>query len=235
MDIQFSDGSASYGSADETDAGTCALSVENNASLILNLSGENTLKSGAGRAGIHVAENASLTIRGDGKLTVTGGNCAAGIGGGLWNNAGNITIEGGTIEATGGSDGAGIGGGHANDALINGQSHRYGGFQSISITGGTVTARSPGNGAGIGTGCWSAQAGTISMENAIVTVSTAGTAGTCAAIGQGYHGSNSAEKVSIKITGSVITATNVNGAQISGGEDPATIENSLGSPGRVQR
>ena len=77
--------------------------------------GENTLKSGAGRAGIHVAENASLTIRGDGKLTVTGGNCAAGIGGGLWNNAGNITIEGGTIEATGGSGGAGVGGGHANE------------------------------------------------------------------------------------------------------------------------
>ena len=94
-DIQFSDGSASYGSADETDAGNaCALSVENNASLILNLSGEKTPKSGAGRAGIHVAENASLTIRGDGKLTVTGGNCAAGICGGLWNNAGNITIEG---------------------------------------------------------------------------------------------------------------------------------------------
>ena len=225
VDIQFSDGDADYSSAGETNAGTCALWIGDGAEVTLTLTGNNTLKSGAGRAGINVASTASLTINGKGTLNVTGGNCAAGIGGGLWNNAGDITIESGTINATGGSDGAGIGGGHANDAL----KHQYGGFESITINGGNVTATSAGNGAGIGTGCWSMQTGRVSIQNATVNASTASTRTDCSAIGWGTH-SNGAGVVSISIQNSTFSAITNGGAQMSGGED-VTITNSLVAQG----
>lgn len=229
VDIQFDDGTANYDSGDVRDAGTCALWINEGANLTLTLVGTNTLKSGAGWAGINVSATASVTIGGTGTLNVTGGNCAAGIGGGLWNNAGSITIESGTINATGTADGAGIGGGHANDNL----ERPYGGFAGITITGGTVTATATGNAAGIGTGCWSKQPGKITIENAVVTASSDGDAGACAAIGRGLTPSDAADiTCTVIITGSIVSAANASGAAINtGSEAGAAITNSLVAQG----
>lgn len=157
VNISFNDGNVAYTSEDDTNAGTCALSIEKGANAKLVLVGENTLKSGAGRAGLFVPDNTPgntiLTIDGDGTLDATGGFCGAGIGGDLWNNVGTINIANGVINATGGTNAGGIGGGHANDN--ENKYHWYGGFDAINITGGTVTATAHGNAAAIGTGCWS--------------------------------------------------------------------------------
>lgn len=106
VSITFNNGTADSGDTTESNAGTCALSLRDNATLNLTLAGENTLQSGAGRAGIFVPQNSTLTIDGEGALNVTGGRLAAGIGGDLWHNAGTITIENGIINATGGSNAA---------------------------------------------------------------------------------------------------------------------------------
>ena len=72
----------------------------------------------------------SVTING-GDVTAIGGDRAAGIGGGLWDNAkARITINGGTVNASGG--GAGIGTGTLACP----------GFGEIKITGGSVSAKS---------------------------------------------------------------------------------------------
>ena len=97
---------------------------------------------------INVAEGNSFTVYAQstgaamGVLTAkdkTGNE--AGIGGGYWENAGTITINGGKVTATGGSFAAGIGGG----------SEGSGG--SVTISGGKVTATGGKYGAaGIGAG-----------------------------------------------------------------------------------
>lgn len=81
----------------------------------------------AGNKGINVGENQSLTIYGQngdsGQLIAAGGVYEAGIGSGFFENAGNITINGGNITATGGHDAAGIGGGsegNGGEIVING-------------------------------------------------------------------------------------------------------------------
>ena len=225
VSITFNDGMAGSGDTTESNAGTCALSLRDNATLNLTLESENTLQSGAGRAGIFVPAGAALTIDGEGTLNVTGGRLAAGIGGDLWHNAGTISIENGSINATGGSNAAAIGGGHANDGL----NQQYGGFASISITGGTVNAETTGNATAIGTGVWSKQAGTISIANSIVSATTDGTAGNCAAIGRGYT-SNDAQAITVSITNSIVTATNAVGkgdSISSGGDSDVTINNSI--------
>lgn len=227
VSITFNDGTANSGDKTEENAGTCALSLGEGSILNLTLADENTLQSGAGRAGIFVPQNSTLTINGEGTLNVTGGNLAAGIGGDLWHNAGTINIKNGSINATGGSNAAAIGGGHANDG--EGLDHPYGGFQSISITGGTVNATTTGNAAAIGTGVWSKQAGTISIANSIVSATTDGTAGNCAAIGRGYT-SNDAQAITVSITNSIVTATNAVGkgdSISSGGDSDVTINNSI--------
>ena len=62
--------------------------------------------------GIHVPSGSTLTIVGSGSLNVSSNGGAAGIGGGMMDNCGNIVIEGGTINATGGRRSAAIGGGY---------------------------------------------------------------------------------------------------------------------------
>ena len=142
----------------------CAFDIQGGTvTLILDGDTVNSFSSGNCYAGIHVAEDASLTISGTGVLNATshrptGGSypsiSGAGIGGNGGSdsnqaprdNAGSITITGGTINATSEGDGAGIGGGWTDQ----GSRPMCGGFQSIRITGGTVYAKSNSNGAGIG-------------------------------------------------------------------------------------
>ncbi|MDR1069889.1 MAG: hypothetical protein LBL37_03800, partial [Gracilibacteraceae bacterium] len=91
---------------------------------------------------------ASIVISGSGSLTATGGYGSAGIGGGYYEKAGNITINGGRLEATGGIGGAGIGGGYNH-----GVSSAPGG--TTVINGGELEAHGGGGsyaGAGIGGG-----------------------------------------------------------------------------------
>ena len=118
-------------------------------------------------------------------ITARGGYEAAGIGGGYYKNAGNITINAGSVIAYGGKRGAGIGGGErgsAGNTTINGGvvtaeggTEYYGGTYysgagigggnkgaggSITVIGGTVTAKGGNYSAGIGGG-YDAGAGTI--------------------------------------------------------------------------
>ncbi len=118
----------------------CALFVSSGSKAEIYLSGTNTLKSGYNYAGIDVSTGAEISIQGDGMISVFGGAMGAGIGGGYYSSAGNITINSGTINAAGNGGGAGIGGGC------------NGGGGNITITGGTIIGNGAGNGAGIGGG-----------------------------------------------------------------------------------
>ncbi|MEY8233338.1 S-layer homology domain-containing protein [Oscillospiraceae bacterium 50-16] len=122
-----------------SDSSQCNIAVEGDVHLILADGCKLTVT-----AGIRVTENNRLTIYGQdvgsGQLITTGRLYEAGIGGGSWQNAGNITINGGNITATGGHNAAGIGGG----------SDGNGG--EIIINGGTVKAAGGGDAPDIGGG-----------------------------------------------------------------------------------
>lgn len=126
----------------------CAFMIENDSTgevtVTLAAGTTNILKSGNYHAGLEkngFSSSGSLTISGSGELRAYGGTSSAGIGGGIKNDAANITITGGTVTAYGGSGGAGIGGGSIE-----------GNGSNITITGGVVTAHGGTNGAGIGGG-----------------------------------------------------------------------------------
>lgn len=124
IDIQISDNSP--------------ISVTENATLNLTLSGNNKLKSNSYSSGISVPKNATLTINATSlsdKLETYG---KTGIGAN--NETGTITIDNGTIIATGGY-GAGIGG-----AILSGR----GG--TVTINGGYVYAKGAWDSADIGGG-----------------------------------------------------------------------------------
>jgi len=114
-----------------------AFLISNDATVNLELSGTNTLRSGANAAGLQVVTGSSLTIFGDGSLSAFGGSSESGIGSRSV-ASGSITINSGTITATGAGSGAtggqGIGGNNAN----------------VTINGGNITAVNGGNGVGIG-------------------------------------------------------------------------------------
>ena len=118
-----------------------SVSPDEDSTVIIELDGENTVKSGRGHAGVE-NNDSNLVIQDEnkvsGSLDATGGAYAAGIGGGYAKDGSNITINSGTVNASGGASGAGIGGG----ALGNGT--------NITINGGKVTAT--GQAAGIGGG-----------------------------------------------------------------------------------
>ena len=98
------------------------------------------------KSGIGAEEAGTLTING-GTINVTGGYWAAGIGGDKNNTAGGtITINGGVVNATGGRYGAGIGGG------IDFKIGHYGICGDIIINGGQVTATGGDYATGIGPG-----------------------------------------------------------------------------------
>lgn len=131
---------------------------------------DDKLEAGDGYAALQVSENSVLVIteKSTGKLTATGGYSGAGIGGAFNNNAGHITIAGGTVDATGGYGGAGIGGGSSGC--------------SITIKGGTVTAKGKSGGASIGGGMANT-AGSIIISGGKVTtegnIGESGSGATC--------------------------------------------------------
>ena len=150
---------------------------------------------------INVAQGNSFTVYAQsagadmGVLTVKNkGMDEAGIGGGSWENAGTITINGGNVTATGGSFAAGIGGGNkasGGTITINGG--------TITINGGKVTANGGNLSAGIGSGNRASSSGDITINGGIVTATGDGGAG----IGGGKYGSGG----SVTISGGNVTAT----------------------------
>ncbi len=157
------------------------LDIGSRADISLAINGTNTLKAGVDSAGIEVksnnGNNTNLTITADdsseASLEVTGGRNGAGIGSSNYNQAGNITINGGIISASGGSNSAGIGGGP------------QAGSTSIVINDGSIHAVGGSNGAGIGSGS-SGEAQIITINGGQV-IATGGSAS--AGIGGGYLGS----------------------------------------------
>ena len=149
-----------------TVSGEVHLILADNASLTVN-------------DGIDVAENNSFSVYAQsvgenmGTLTATGqdDNSIAGIGG-TWENAGTITINGGSVTATGSENGAGIGGGNGENA------------GTITINGGSITATGGRNGAGIGSG-FEGSGGNITINGGTVIATSENGAG----IGSGEHGS----------------------------------------------
>ena len=150
--------------------------------------------------GINVAQGNSFTVYAQsvgekmGTLTATGEN-GAGIGGGSWENAGTITINGGSVTATGGYNQAGIGGGD------------QGSGGTVTISGGNVTATGGQEAAGIGSG-FEGSGGNITIHGGSITATGGGPA---AGIGSGSSGSYD----NITINGGTVTAT--------GGQEAAGI------------
>ena len=150
--------------------------------------------------GINVAEGKSFSVYAQsvgekmGTLTATGEN-GAGIGGGSWENAGTITINGGSVTATGGYNQAGIGGGD------------QGSGGTVTISGGNVTATGGQEAAGIGSG-FEGSGGNITIHGGSITATGGGPA---AGIGSGSSGSYD----NITINGGNVTAT--------GGQEAAGI------------
>jgi len=178
--------------------------LEGTANVTLNLVGNNSvITSKQGAAGIRVTTGATLTIQGNGSLNAestfvpTGyiGN-GAGIGGGVGEDGGSITVNGGTITALcKSSSGAGIGGGENGNG------------GNITITGGTINATGD---AGIGGGYYG-NGGNILI--------TGGSVNATGSIGAGIGGGYRNEGGNITITGGTITAeSGHDGAGIGGGD-----------------
>ena len=154
---------------------TCAFDVRRNAFATIMLVATNSLMSGLGAAGLHVPPDASVAIgiplpasgeRQVGALVAAGGASSAGIGGNLYESAGNIAISGGAVTAMGGGSayiygGAGIGGGHGGSG------------GRIVISGGTVIATGNYNAAAIGNGSGGSPASGAVSGNAFVVANTA--------------------------------------------------------------
>ena len=189
-----------------------AITTQGSGNVNLNLSGDNTVKSGDYYAGVHKENTGNLTITtpegGSGSLNATGGKGGAGIGGAVAGGKGdNITISGGTITATGGEHSAGIGGGGSTGSEKDGS--------NITISGGDVTANGAGRAAGIGGGN-SGNGTDIHISGGKVTATGGEQA---AGIGGGDHGNGS----SITVSGGEVIATgkgNIDGggAGIGGGD-----------------
>ena len=98
---------------DVSGKGKAAVSTNGEGNVSIELDGDNTLKSATNHAGLEKNNGGSLTIADEnknGKLTAKGGDYGAGIGGGQFVPARDITITGGEITAHG-THGAAIGGG----------------------------------------------------------------------------------------------------------------------------
>ena len=187
-----------------------AITTQGGGDVTLNLSGNNSVKSGDYHAGVHKENVGNLTITtpegGTGCLNAEGGQGGAGIGGSsIGANGNNITISGGTITATGGEYSAGIGGGGSGSSKN---------ASNITISGGNVTANGAGDAAGIGGG--NGGSGTdIEITGGKVTATGGEQA---AGIGGGKYGNGSG----ITVSGGQVIATgksNVDGggAGIGGG------------------
>lgn len=102
----------------------CPFDLLNDAEVEVELKGDNTLIGGPNAAGIQVPKGTKLTISGEkGTLTAGSKSNAAAIGVGSYGDkkeAGEITVESGTINATGGGSAPGIGGKNAKIQLNGG-------------------------------------------------------------------------------------------------------------------
>ena len=154
-------------------SGKAAIKTGGEGNVNLNVEGTNTVSSGSNYAGVEKANAGNLTIgseSGSGELTANGGWHGAGIGGGHYRDANDITITGGEVTANGGDGAAGIGGGY----------YSYG--KDITISGGKVVANGSGSAAGIGGGHYG-NGSNITISGGEVTA----TGGDCGAgIGGGY-------------------------------------------------
>ncbi|GHU89984.1 hypothetical protein FACS1894202_09060 [Clostridia bacterium] len=203
-----------------------SLLLNSGANVTLNLADgtTNTLTAGGNCAGIQAPDGTTLLIEGStGILNATGSLNSAGIGGGLLETGGHITINGGTVTAKSGTDdwsntgygGAGIGGGASSDASYD----PAGAGGTIVINGGIVTATGGYcryGGAGIGSG----------GSNYMITGSAGGNitinGGTITATGRSYSagigGGNKGEGGNITINGGSVIATGASsGTGIGGG------------------
>ena len=151
-------------------------------------------------------ENAGIITINGGNVTATGGTFAAGIGGGDKGSGGTITINGGNVTATGGSSGAGIGGGYSGSG------------GKITINDGKVTAKGGNLSAGIGSGNKASSGGDITINGGIVTATGAG--------GAGIGGGHVSPAGTVIITGGIVTAT-------GGNEEAGIGSGKYGSGGSV--
>ena len=156
------DGTLNFGTGGITVSGDVHLVLRDGSSMTV------TGDSSAYTPGIKVLPGYSLTIYGEaggtGTLTANGGNFAAGIGGGINDACGTVTINGGRVVATGGSNAAGIGGGWKN--IGGGETSGNGG--TVTINGGTVTANGGYACPGIGGGDGSSNHGTLTVGARVV-------------------------------------------------------------------
>ncbi len=206
------------GTGDWFTSGSAAVSTEGVGHVIIELEGENTVKSGGNRAGLEKNNSGSLTINdadNDGSLDATGGVYGAGIGSGYDKDGREITITGGTINAQGGVYGAGIGSGYDKDG------------REITITGGTINAQGGEGGAGIGGG----RAGSGS-DIAITGGKVNATGGYD---GAGIGGGTQGEGSNITISDSEVTARGSGcGAGIGGGHGRASTSISVTGNAQVK-
>ena len=202
--------------------------------------------------GINVASENSLIIDGNGTLNATAPTGAAnqdkwgyaGIGGGIGESCGTVTINGGIVNATGSVWGAGIGGGkgggNGGNITINGGTVTaqcydpddpdvglaagigggdLGDGGTILITGGTVYARGNRGSAGIGGGGYSS-GGTITITGGHVTAIGAsypnGRSGAGIGAGRVRNNATSGDSGNITITGGTVIAVGGNNAQAIG-------------------
>ena len=210
---------------DASSRSEAAVSVTGKGDTIIELDGDNELKSGAGHAGLEhnkTDTSGELTIQDkdkNGSLEAAGGFKGAGIGSAGSNDA-QVKITGGNITATSDDWGAGIGSGSY-------------GTGTVEITGGEINATGGYLGAGIGGGCNGSGNVTISGG----TITAAGGDG-AAGIGGGYYNG-----ATVTITGDAViknASTTVYGAGIGGGNGydgdvtisgNAKIENATGGYG----
>lgn len=156
LNLTLQDGSDNVLQAtfEEGDNGPATLQVTKGASLVIGGGGSLTCTSalgpgigGSGFAGSGACDAGDITING-GTVTAQGGGWSAGIGGGHGGgDGGNTTIAGGTVEATAGWRGNGAG--------IGGATHHgdaRGSAGRIVIKGGNVTANGGSDSCGIGAG-----------------------------------------------------------------------------------
>ena len=177
------------------------VNISSGAKAEITLSGENEL---IGRPAIYVPQDARLIIDGTGELYVESMYGNASIGGKSGENAGSITINGGTVNAKNSHNGATIGGGEGGSG------------GSITINGGTVTAENSSYGAAIGGGS-NGSGGSITINGGTVTAESK-------SIGAAIGGGNNGSAGSITINGGTVNAENSrSGAAIGGAGGTGSI------------
>ncbi|MBQ6506411.1 MAG: chitobiase/beta-hexosaminidase C-terminal domain-containing protein [Clostridia bacterium] len=215
------------------------IAVSGNVDLILGAGASLTALQG-----INVSTGNSLTISGSGTLNAIGCRGCAGIGGGIDESCGAVTINSGTVNATGSVWGAGIGGGkgggNGGNITINGGNVTaqcydpdnaevglaagIGGGDTgsggmILITGGTVYARGNRGSAGIGGGGYGS-GGTITITGGTVTAVGAsypnGRSGAGIGAGRVRNSATSGDSGNITITGGTVVAVGGDNAQAIG-------------------